>query len=94
MSRYELTVVLPGKSTPAKKKTSRESVEKIIKTLKGKIERADDWGEIGFSYPIAKNNTGNFLHFNLELNAESAKTIVEKLRLEEGIIRYLLVKKE
>ena len=94
MRNYELTVVLPGKATPAKKKTAQGKIEKIVTAAKGKVDKFDDWGERELAYPIAKNDTGNFLHFQLELEAEAVKGLDSKLNLEEGIIRYLLVKKE
>lgn len=94
MRNYELTVVLPGGSTAAKKKTFREKIEKIVKVFKGKIGKIDDWGELDLAFPIANSNTGIYLHFPLELDTNGAILIVEKLRLEEGLLRYLLVRKE
>ena len=91
---YELTIVLPGKATPAKKKSMREFVEKIVSVLKGKVLSTEDWGEKNLAYKIQKNETGAFLFFVLELNPESVKALDDKIRLEEGIIRYLIVKKD
>jgi small subunit ribosomal protein S6 len=94
MKAYELTIVLPEKATAAKKKSATELVEKIVKTVKGEIKKTDDWGKIPLAYPIAKNNAGNFLHFQLELKPEFVKTLEQKIKFEEDIIRHLLVKKE
>ena len=44
MNKYELTVILEGKATGAKKKSVLETLEKSIKMLEGKIEKAEDWG--------------------------------------------------
>lgn len=93
MRTYELTIVLPGKATAAKKKTTQAKVEKAIAALKGKAGKVDDWGKRELAYPIAKNETGIFLHYQLELEPESAKNLDSKLNLEENVIRYLLVKK-
>ena len=90
--KYELTVVLSGKATAAKKKTIKEKVEKLIKILKGKVSKYEDWGKIDLEYKINKDESGNFLHFNLELNTEDIKSFKEKLNLEESVIRYLLVR--
>jgi small subunit ribosomal protein S6 len=92
MSKYELTVVIAGGSSATKKKSVKETIEKIVKTLKGKVADFDDWGEIDLAYEIAKSSTGNFLHFKLELDQKSARQIVEKLKLEDEVIRYLIVK--
>lgn len=94
MDKYELTTVLPGKTTSAKKKSAREFVEKLVKTLKGKVAKIDDWGELPLSYKIKGNESGIFIHFWLELDRQAVSGIDNKLRLEEGIIRHLLVKKE
>lgn len=77
-----------------KKKSVLEKTKKMISSLKGKVGKVDDWGELDLAYSIAGNDTGIFLLFNLELEAEAAKEIDSKLNLEEGIVRYLLVRKE
>ena len=92
MRKYELTVVLPGKATPAKKKSTQEKIGKLIITQKGKMGKNDDWGELEFTHTIAKNNTGTYLFFELELDPGTARQIDQKLNLEEDIIRYLLVR--
>lgn len=94
MRNYELTVILPGGTTAAKKKSTQVKIEKMVKTLKGKTGRVEDWGERELAYAINKKNTGIFLHFRLELEASAAQTIAGKLKLEEEIIRYLLIKKQ
>lgn len=93
MRAYELTVVLPGKTTPAKKRQARETIEKMVKVLNGKVGEVSDWGEKELAYPIAKNTSGVFLHFPLELDSEGARALPEKLNLEEDILRFLLIKK-
>ncbi len=94
MNSYELTVVLPGKVTTAKKKAVREKTEKMVKTLKGKVGKVEDWGEIELAYEINESSSGIYLHFPLELEAAVAKNINEKLKLEGDIIRYLLIRKD
>ena len=94
MRKYELTIVIAGGATPAKKKSIQGKVEKIVKGLKGKSGKVVDWGEIDLEYPIKDNKTGIFLHFPLELDPAQAKEIDVKLNFEEEVIRYLLVRKE
>lgn len=86
MNTYELTVVLDGKTTPAKKKSAQELIEKIVKTNEGKVVKAEDWGE--------KEPTGVFLHFVLELDAKSPKIVSTKLNVESTILRHLMIRKE
>lgn len=94
MRNYELTIVLVGKVTPAKKKSVGADVEKIIKTAGGKITGTEDWGERGLAYEINGEKSGTYVHFKLELDPDSAKNLDTKLNLEESIARYLLVREE
>ena len=92
MNTYELTVVLPGDVSSAKKKSVHDRIEKLIKAGKGKVVKTDDWGKIELSYVIKKETTGYFSHFNLDIEPETAKNLKDKLRLDNDIIRYLLVR--
>lgn len=93
MKQYELTLVLPGKSK-AKEKTISEKIEKLVKSLEGKIVKAENWGEIELSYDVKKEKSGYFLYFDIELDGVNVKALNEKLRREGEVIRYLLVTKE
>ncbi len=90
--KYELITVLPGDTTPAKKKSATAKIEKIVNILEGKIDKVNDWGKKELAYPIKKNNSGVFLIFDLELSAKAAKELLSKLRIEEELIRHLLIK--
>jgi len=92
--QYELTVVLPEKATTAKKKAVAETLSKIVKLAKGQVKKTDDLGKIDLSYPIKGNKSGVFMYFELELEPTEIKSLDQKMKLEEGIIRYLLVKKD
>lgn len=94
MRNYELVIVLDGKATAAKKKTVMEKLEKLVKSLQGKLGKAKDWGTKDLAYKLKKSVTGAFLIFPLELPGAGANEMTSKLRLQEDLIRYLLVKKE
>ena len=94
MNNYRLIAVLSGKATPAKKKTFTEKLKKIVDVNKGNISSTEDWGEIQLEYKIKGNTSGNFLEFKLKLKPDSVKTINDKLRVEEGVIRFLLTKED
>ena len=94
MNNYELTLVMPGNFTEAKKKATLESVQKLIKVFEGKVEKLEEWGKIDLAYQIKKQSTGIFLHINLGLSPSLVKGLAEKIKFEDGIIRYLLIRKE
>jgi len=84
MSKYELTVVLDGKATAAKKKKVIETIEKIVALAKGKLGKVEDWGV---------KETGLYLFFPLETPKSSVKMISTKLSQENDVNKYLLVRK-
>lgn len=94
MTKYELTIVLDGKATSAQKKAKVSFLESLIKINDGKITKSDDWGVKDLSYKIAKSLTGAFLYFELTLDPSKVKEVSEKVKLEDGILRYLLVKQD
>ena len=85
MRKYELTIVLDKKSSAAKKKAVVETIGKIIKVFNGEIETTLDWGEKEY---------GIYVHFVVKLDPSAAKQIAVKMKSEDDIIRYLLVKVE
>jgi ribosomal protein S6 len=94
MQKYELTLVLSKKTTPAKKKSVEKDLEKLIGILKGQIVKSEDWGEIEFSNSFCKEISGVFMHFLLELEKSVAKNLEDKIRVDDTIMRHLLVRKE
>ena len=92
MSKYELTVILDGKVTPAKIKALGDRMSSVISLLKGKVEKTDEWGKRDLSGKIGKIETGYYRYMELELDAGNVKKLTDKLRTDEDIIRYLLLK--
>lgn len=100
MNKYELTVVLDGKTTPAKKKAFQELLEKLVKIGKGSVLKLDEWGVKDLAYPfggkskMGKSTSGLYLHYVLELESKSVKGISTKLGQEGVVIRHLLIRKD
>jgi len=98
VNKYELTVVLDGKAGASSKKKYSELVEGIAKIFKGKIVKASDWGVKELSYPISgnskvgKSTSGFYLFFDLELEASGVKAVIDKLRVDGEVLRYLIIR--
>ena len=92
METYELTLVLAGKATPAKKKEAVNTVETLVKVAKGEVKENKELGDKELAYPIKKNEVGTFLYFTLNLPKSSVGDIGDKLRVNEQFIRYLWIR--
>lgn len=84
MNKYELSVVLDGKASAAKKKSFTEKITKMIELAKGKVGKIEDFGEKAY---------GIVLLFPLELTGEAAKGLLTKVRMDEDVKRQLLIRK-
>ncbi|KKR42989.1 MAG: Ribosomal protein S6 [Candidatus Woesebacteria bacterium GW2011_GWF1_40_24] len=94
MNKYELTLVLDGKSGAAKKKKVTETLDKLLEVYKGKVLATKDLGEKKLAYKIGKSQTGLYLFFELELVPNAVKTLNDKMRVDSELIRFLLIRKD
>lgn len=94
MRDYELVLVIDPEVSGEDQKKLVSKTKKIIEGLKGKVEKTDEWGKRELAYPIKKKNLGYYFLLAIKLPATAPVQIENKLKLEEKIIRYLLVKKE
>ncbi len=90
--KYELTVLIDPKASFAKKKKFLEAIEKLVSSFSGKVVKSTEWGVLDLSYPIKKNEKALYLFWELELPANKVKSFRERLKLEENILRYLLIR--
>lgn len=94
MRDYELVLVIDPELSGEDQKKLLAKVQKIVEDLKGKVEKKDEWGRKELAYPIKKKNLGYYFLLAIKLPPEAPAQVDKKLKLEEKIIRYLLVKKE
>jgi len=91
---YELVVVLDSEQKTEGKEKLQEKLQKLATDFGGKITQTKDLGKKELAYPIAKRKSGDFVVFNLEMPVEKTAGFKQKIQLEEGVIRFLLIVKE
>lgn len=89
-----MTLVIDPDFTSENQKKLFAKIKKIITDLKGDVAKTTEWGKKEFSYPIKKKNQGEYFLWELRLPEESTLDLEKKMKLEEEIIRYLLIKVE
>lgn len=87
MSKYEVTILFSKNQKDAKK-----IAEAMFKTAKIKLLKAHDWKVKELTYPIKKQNEAYFWHFEVEGDPGQAAVLQNQLRLEEKVLRSLVVK--
>jgi small subunit ribosomal protein S6 len=88
--KYELTIVT--RLNPKTKKGEAD-LEKIKKTLGeiGKITKEENWGKKNLAYPIQKETTAYYYWFAFEAAPNKVSRLDNILKLNDNIIRHLLV---
>lgn len=92
MNKYEIMFIV--KTTieeDAVKKTIEES-KKIITDLKGEILEEKDMGQRKLAYPINKEINGFYYVMQVNANGEIVKEFDRKSKINENIIRHLIIK--
>ena len=67
-------------------------VKKVVGT-DGKVVKEDLWGVRDLAYKIKKDTKGFFAHFELDADPKSVKGLDKTLKVEEDILRYLLIRR-
>jgi len=93
MNEYELTFVLDPGLKKNDKDEIQASVEKWIKSLKGKIVSFKDLGLRDLAYQIQKKDQALYMFFVIAGDTNFDKILHEHVSQDKRIWRYLLVKK-
>lgn len=92
MRDYELMVVLSPELDEAGVDATTERLGTQISERGGEVVDVQKWGRRRLAYPIAKHRDGFYTVAKLKLAPEHADPLERSLRLNESVIRHLLVR--
>ena len=95
MNRYELTYII---DTALEEEARKELIEKISSLFAqngGEVEKVDEtWGKRRLAYPINDKPEGYYVLVTMQAPAELPKEIERNLRINENVLRSLVIKVE
>lgn len=91
MRDYELVVLIPATDNA---ESTLEQVKKTVEQNNGKVVKVNNWGRKPLAYPIAKQIEAGFFNVDVALPAESVSGLNLMLRVNENLLRHLLLRKE
>ena len=94
MTKYEIMFIVSAKLDETKLGNITKEVQKLISDNKGKVIEFKDLGRKKLAYPILKEVSGFYYLMNVEANADTIKEFDRKLRINENILRHLILNKE
>jgi len=94
MRDYELVIIV----TPEIDETATaEVVDKVkswITEVEGSIESLEEWGRQKLAYLVNNQKEGQYYLFNLKLEPSAVVNLERNFRLQESILRFLIINKE
>ncbi len=91
---YELVCILSPKINDQEVEQEIGKIDKILSENKVDNFEKNVWGKKELAYPIEKFFDGYYVQYNFELAPVMIGKIDNKLKLEEKIIRFLIIKQE
>ena len=94
MRDYELTLIVRPEVDEVNLAALEGKVKDLIAEKGGQVTQVEHWGRRRMAYPIKKIEEGQYVFMLAQLPAQSPHELERQFRLNEQILRYLLVRKE
>ena len=95
MNRCELTYIIDTALEEEARKELIEKVSALIAQNGGEVEKIDEtWGKRRLAYPINDKPEGYYVLVTMQAPAELPKEIERNLRINENVLRSLVIKLE
>ena len=94
MNKYELAVVVSAKIEDDERAQVIEKVKALVERFGGQISDVDEWGKKRLAYEIQKMREGYYYFFHFEADTTVPAELESRMRIMDGVIRYLCVKQE
>ena len=94
MNKYEIMFIVRADIDEKAQKDTVSAFEKVLTNMKAKIVNNKDMGQKKLAYPINKQLRGNYYVFNVEASAEAVKEFDRKAKIDENILRHIVIREE
>ena len=94
MRKYELIFIVHPELDENAFKETVERVSSWVTESGGEISNTEIWGKRQLAYPIQKQNEGQYVLMETIVDPTFCTQLERNLKLQEPIMRYLLVSKE
>jgi len=92
MRQYELAFIISPDLEDEGIKATVEGVQQLIANQGGQVNDVNAWGRRRLAYPIRKKREGYYVVMQLQLPPEAVKEVERNLKLNESILRHLIIR--
>ena len=93
MNKYECLYVIVPELNEEETKSVIEKFNGVITANGGMIENVDEWGKRRLAYTIDYKTEGYYVLVNFSAPATLPDEVERVLRITDGVIRFMVVKK-
>jgi small subunit ribosomal protein S6 len=93
MNQYEALYIITPELTEEATKAMVEKFQTIVTSNGGEVVSTDEWGKRRLAYAIDYKTEGYYVLMNFGGSPELPKELERNLKIDEGILRYLIVRK-
>ncbi len=94
MNQYELIYIIQPELDSDGTKAVDDRVAQAISTNHGEIVSTEIWGQRKLAYPVKRHFEGYYILHNVAMPPASVSEVERVMRLNENIIRFLVVRKD
>ena len=94
MNKYEGIFIIKSDLNEDSVKSLLDLIQNEIKKNKGVIDEVKSWGKKILAYSIKKFNEGLYYQVDFTIETSALKDIERKFRLNDNILRLMVIKKE
>ena len=94
MTKYEIMFIVKSTLDEEAQLKITKDVQSLINGKNSKVIEFKDLGRKKLAYPINKEVSGFYYLMNVETTNEIIKEFDRKIRINENILRHLILKKE
>jgi small subunit ribosomal protein S6 len=94
MRNYELGFVIHPEVEQSDVTQSVDRVGQYVSAGDGEVTSVDVWGRRSLAYPIRKYKEGTYVFLHAQLDPQAIQELERNLKLDEEILRYLLIRLE
>tara|TARA_B110001452_G_scaffold266200_2_gene272462 strand:- start:341 stop:664 length:324 start_codon:yes stop_codon:yes gene_type:complete len=92
MSFYENTLVAKQDLPKSDLEKIKDKYSDLINNNSGKVIKIEEWGLLSLTRKIKRYNKAFYIHYKFEGNKKTLTEINKKIKIDETIIRHLIVK--
>ncbi len=94
MNKYELAVVVSANLEDEARTAVVDKVKALVERFKGNITEVDEWGKKKLAYEIQKMKEAYYYFIRFEADVDAPAEIESRIRIMDGVIRYLVVRQD